>query len=45
MSIHRRQFLKGLGLGAGAAFLSPVMQQAMGMQCFDSPNLPAVLSL
>ena len=40
MSIHRRQFLKGLGLGAGAAFLSPVMQQAMGMQCFDSPNLP-----
>ena len=40
MSMQRRTFLKGLGLGAGAAFLSPVMQHAMGMQCFDSPEVP-----
>ena len=40
MSIHRRTFLKRLGLGAGAAFLTPVMQQAMGMQCFDAPETP-----
>ena len=40
MGLPRRTFLKGVGLGTGAAFLSPVMQHAMTMQCFDAPELP-----